>query len=206
MLTIEQQERNVRRQQAILDSYHVEHQLARGMLTPDEAEHAKRKLVGIIAADTFSDGAVYEQLAEGERVVLAGDTDTDLENLARTVGAYSEVHQLLRRPLSRQDLVDAAQGYEGMSSLAAERAQDAALRKVQLRRDNEALRAGQISGPQWEENEEARVQAARRARGESISSGDLVDASAYVEMRQAEDRERRLLEQAHRHSHGQVRR
>jgi hypothetical protein len=206
MLTEQQRERNERRQQAIIDSYHVEYQLARGLLTPDEAENAKRRLVGNIAADTFSDGAIYEQLADGGRVVLAGPTDVDLERLAAMAGGYSEVHTLLKQPLSREDLIDAAQGFEGVSSLATQRAQDAALRKAQRQRDNELLTAKQISEPEWEEREEARVQEQRRARGESISSGDLVDATAYIEARNEEDRERRLAEEAHRHGHGMVRR
>jgi hypothetical protein len=205
MLTNEQRERNERRQQAIIDSYHVDDQLRRGLVTPAEAEAAKRKLVGIIATDTFSDGAIYERLAEGDSVVLAGPTDSDLENLAAQVGGYSEVHALLRQPLTRENLMDAAQGFEGMSSLAATRMQDAALRKVQHQRDNESVRAGQISVPEFEERDEQRLQEVRRARGESLSSGDLQDATQYIEMRKAEDAEREEAARRARHSHGDVR-
>jgi hypothetical protein len=204
MLTIEQYERNERRKQAIYDSYSIEHQLAAGMISPAEAEAAKRRLMGKVTADVVSDGATYDALRDGERIVLAGDTDSDLQQLAQACGGYSEVHQLMRQPLGLEDLMNASEGYEGVSSLASSREQDAALRKVMHNRDIEAVQLGQISQEQFDMRASEREQDARRDRGESSASDDF-DTAGYIERRRVEDEQRRQAEEEWRHAHGTVR-
>jgi hypothetical protein len=202
MLTTEQREREERRLRAIVDSYSIEDQLARGKLTEAEAEAAKRRLVGIVAADVFSDGAAYEQLAEGGRVTLAGPSE---EALAAAAGHYSEVHSLLKQPLSRDDLMNASQGYEGVSSLAAQRSQNSAIRKMEHQRDTEALQYGRMSQEQFDERAQEREREEGRARGENFSSPEIVDATDYIEASKQQDADRHWIEQGARHEHGRVR-
>jgi hypothetical protein len=131
---------------AIADHYDALILQSQGKMTAPEVELVARQ--GLNTALAGMDMENYSTLFDGGAVALTGDNDVALEQLAHAVGGYSELHALLKRPLSRDDLLAAAQGYEraDVSDLAAQREREAAHAKFRQLRE-EALGAQQPAEP-----------------------------------------------------------
>jgi hypothetical protein len=180
---------------AIADSYDAAFLVAQGKLSAQEAELVSRQ--GLSTALAGMSMETYSELHDGNAVALCSGNDLALEQLAAACGGRTELHALLLQPLSRDDLLAAASGYEraDVSDLAAQREREAAHAKMQHLRDEALVERGQLSQGEFDD-----------AHGDNFRpSNEIVDASEYIRVREEQDKEIAEVERRARHSHGEVR-
>jgi len=213
MISEERRESYDKLRAAILDTYDAAQQVARGALSPTEAELIGRRVMDVARECVAADGEIFGRMRDGEPFALVADNDLALEQLAHTVGGYTEAHALLKRSLSWEDLTDAGEGYaREHSDLAEQRLREEAYQKLCLNRDAGLVAAGQmtqdefarvhlhphLAEPVWDEEAQVyRVPDEPEPARQPISAAhaaELGDMANFVRMRDAQDRADELQE------------
>jgi hypothetical protein len=215
--TVEEDERVRRIQGGFIDGIAIDDQCRRGLLSPEEAQRANQRVAQNINAALIEDGAKYERLRNGEKVAAIEDDPGYIKRIDETYGR-SQISEFYSQPQSFDRMNNTAAGYlegGGESPVAVQRAQEIAFEKMQRTREAEQVQAGLLTQEQAEAWQHARAIAAERKGlggiyrdvfGVAPREVTAEDTAAYIEASTAEERERRVIEQARRwEEHGQVR-
>jgi hypothetical protein len=162
-MTTQEESHNLVRE-AITDSYDAVHLMDQGKLTAEQWELAARAHLERIVANASME--THSAWHDGDAVSFAAD-DFQLAQLAHQQGGTTELYELLRRPLTRDQMLKAINWNEGddVSTTAANRERSAALREFQAARDAAYVEQGLLTQEAADEREFARVAAERRESG-----------------------------------------